>query len=136
MSSLHLMTMRADVVRDGQTGEKDPFNQAERLVSAAPAETGVACEVWNSQEDVIVNERRIAALSVWDGIMSLGSGVRPGDRLVNLRGRNGEALFGVDEYAPQDGGDQALTLRVLRAVRVAGYHIGLTCESLRGGVDG
>ena len=104
-------------------------------MSAAPAETGVACEVWNSTEDVIINGRRVAALSAWQGIMRLGSGVRPGDRLVNLRRRNSEALFGVDEYAPQDGGDQPLTLRVLRAVRVAGFHIGLTCESLRGVVD-
>ena len=136
MSNLHLMSMRCDVVRDSVEGVKDPFNQAERSAADTPAETSVACEVWNGSEDVVVNERRVAALSVWQGIMDLRSGVRPGDRLTNLRARNGAALFGVDEYAPQDGGDQALTLRVLRAAAVAGHHIGLTCESLRGVTDG
>ena len=82
------MSMRADVTRPSAEVGEDPFGQAEQ---GAPetVETATACEIWNSSEDIIVNERRIAAWSVWQGIMDLRSGVKNGDCLTNFERPNG-----------------------------------------------
>ena len=134
MTSLHLMKMRADVMRDSAEVGEDPFGQAERGIPGA-VETARACEIWNSRQDVIVNERRIAAWSVWEGILDLRSGVRVGDCLTNFTRANGDGIFPVEEYPQAQGGDRAFAVRVMRAVTVPGFHIGLTCEAI-GGVQG
>ena len=131
LSNLHLMTMRADVVRDAPNAGVDPFNQAERGIPT-PVDTNIACEVFSAVEDVTVNQRRIAARSIWQGIIDLRSGVRVGDRLTNFHKPNGTALFLDDGYPSAQGGARSTTLRVLRAAPVAGHHIGLTLESIDG----
>ena len=131
MSSLHLMSMRANVTRPSAEVGEDPFGQAEQGDPEA-VETAVACEIWNSSEDIIVNERRIAAWSVWQGIMDLRSGVRNGDCLTNFERPNGAAIFPAEDLPAEQGGPQAFTVRVIRAVTVPGEHIGLTCEAIGG----
>ena len=134
MSSLHLMSMRADVMRDSAEVGEDPFGQAEQGAQEA-VETATACEIWNSKEDIIVNERRIAAWAVWQGIMDLRSGVRNGDCLTNFEQPNGDAIFPVENLPAAQGGPQPFAVWVIRAVTVPGEHIGLTCEAI-GGVQG
>ena len=134
MSSLHLMSMRADVMRDSAEVGTDPFGQAEQGEPTA-IETATPCEIWNSKEDIIVNERRIAAWAVWQGIMDLRAGVRNGDCLTNFERPNGDAIFPIEDLPAAQGGPQPFTVRVIRAVTVPGEHIGLTCEAI-GGVQG
>ena len=134
MSNLHLMTMRADVIRDEPAAGIDPFNQAERG-NPAPFETNVACELFNAVQDVTVNQRRIAALSIWQGLIDVRSTIRVGDRLTNLRKRNGDPLFPADDYPTAQGGARPTTLRVLQTTPVANQHTGLTLESIDGVID-
>ena len=131
MTSLHLMSMRADVMRDSAEVGEDPFGQAEQGAPEA-VETATPCEIWNSSEDIIVNERRIAAWSVWQAIMDLRSGVKNGDCLTNFERPNGAEIFPAEDLPAEQGGPQAFTVRVIRAVVAPGEHIGLTCEAIGG----
>ena len=135
MNSLHLMTMRADVMRDAVEAGEDPFGQGERGDPVA-VETAMPCEIWNGTQDVIVNERRVAAWAVWGGILDLRSAVRVGDCLTNFTRPNGEDIFPAEDYPASQGGPRAFLLRVIRAATVPGHHIGLTCEAIGGVQNG
>ena len=83
MTSLRLMDMRADIVRTPTTTDENRFGQLEAGEDATVA-TGVACRIWNSRQNIVVNERVVAAVAIWEGIADVNADIRIGDRMTRF----------------------------------------------------
>ena len=135
MTSLRLMDMRADIVRTPTTTDENPFGQLEPGADATVA-TGVACRIWNARQDIVVNERVVAAVAIWEGIADVNADIRIGDRMTSFEDRRGNDLFPEDVYPDSRGGNRPFTVTVLRSAKQPGKHIGLTLESIDGVAHG